>query len=437
MLSLLTHSDPPSQTIQGNRMHPYSNWPIKVSLDELHHWPTTFSCWWQSLHYNLHCNWLIHQVHSLLHCWKWHECWATGRDFLHNILKNHEVSNSIISDCEFLFNSQYWNDFCQTLKIKNLLSIANHLQTDGSMEWINQMLKHYLRIFTSYQQNDWATLLSFLYNNNLHSATRMIPFYANYGYHSSTYSDPDLNYNLQAASIEEHLEKIKQVHIEIDRSLQYTQATYTKYYDKKCQSRSFSISDHVILSTKNLTTGRPFKKLNNKFFGPFKIIATWGSNAYTLQLLKQYFWIHPTFYVSLLKPYNYCNSKALHEPQLIIKVNSVEWEIDTMTSASYAKKPNIWSYGKVFPHIRISGWQDLGGYQKLFKEFNLKYEDAPKPMKCSWKWTLEHDSLFLWNWFLSLQYSLQHDSGMLALQQHSRFQYVLFFLCFSYWVWEI
>ena len=114
----------------------------------------------------------------------------------------------------------------------------------------------------------------FSYNNSLHSTTRTTPFYANYGYHPSPYSDPNPNHNLQTASMEEHLEKIKQAHIEIDKSLQHAQAVYTKYYDKKCQLRSFSISDHVILSTKNLTTWRPSKKLTNKFVGPFKIIAT-------------------------------------------------------------------------------------------------------------------------------------------------------------------
>ena len=155
--------------------------------------------------------------------------------------------------------------------------MAYHPQTNSSTEQINQMLEHYLRIFTSYWQDDWVTLLSqaeFSYNNSLHSATGTTPFYANYGYHPSPYSNPNPNHNPQTTSMEEHLEKIKQAHIEIDESLQHTQAAYAKYYNKKCQPRSFNISNHIILSTKNLTTWRPSKKLNNKFVGPFKIIAT-------------------------------------------------------------------------------------------------------------------------------------------------------------------
>ena len=59
----------------------------------------------------------------------------------------------------------------------------------------------------------------FLYNNSLHSATRMTLIYVNYGYHPSPYSDPDPNHNPQTTSMEAHLEKIKQAHIEIDESL--------------------------------------------------------------------------------------------------------------------------------------------------------------------------------------------------------------------------
>ncbi|RXK34957.1 hypothetical protein M231_07790 [Tremella mesenterica] len=53
-------------------------------------------------------------------------------------------------------------------------------------ERTNQSLELYLRIFTSYQHNDWSKLLgraSFTYNNTHHSAIDKTPFYANYGYH--------------------------------------------------------------------------------------------------------------------------------------------------------------------------------------------------------------------------------------------------------------
>ena len=56
-----------------------------------------------------------------------------------------------------------------------------------------------------------------------------------------------------------------------------------------------------MLSTKNLKTTRPYKKLNNKFHGLFMVKRQLGKQAYVLDLPQQY-WVHPVFHVSLLKP---------------------------------------------------------------------------------------------------------------------------------------
>ena len=48
------------------------------------------------------------------------------------------------------------------------------------------MLEQYLRIYTHYQQTDWASLLplaEFSYNNSKHFVTSLTPFFANYGFH--------------------------------------------------------------------------------------------------------------------------------------------------------------------------------------------------------------------------------------------------------------
>ena len=51
---------------------------------------------------------------------------------------------------------------------------------------MNQVIEQYLRIFLSYQQDDWINYLplaEFSYNNTIHQSTRMTPFYAARGYH--------------------------------------------------------------------------------------------------------------------------------------------------------------------------------------------------------------------------------------------------------------
>ena len=49
---------------------------------------------------------------------------------------------------------------------------------------MNQELKQYLRFFVEYRQKDWPEWLvsaEFAVNNKVHTATKVLPFIANYG----------------------------------------------------------------------------------------------------------------------------------------------------------------------------------------------------------------------------------------------------------------
>ena len=68
------------------------------------------------------------------------------------------------------------------LGIEIKLSIAYHLQIDGQIERINQELEQYLCTFTNHrqeQQLEWLGIAEFVYNNKIHSATKVLPFRAN------------------------------------------------------------------------------------------------------------------------------------------------------------------------------------------------------------------------------------------------------------------
>jgi len=70
------------------------------------------------------------------------------------------------------------------LGIQTKLLTAYHPQTDGQIERINQELEQYLRVFIDYRQEqwpDWLGTAEFLYNNKIHTATKILPFKANYG----------------------------------------------------------------------------------------------------------------------------------------------------------------------------------------------------------------------------------------------------------------
>ena len=55
---------------------------------------------------------------------------------------------------------------------------------DGQTEQMNQELEQYLRFFVEHRQKDWPewpALAEFVVNNKVQTATKVLPFMANYG----------------------------------------------------------------------------------------------------------------------------------------------------------------------------------------------------------------------------------------------------------------
>jgi len=65
------------------------------------------------------------------------------------------------------------------------MSTAYHPQTDGQTEVVNKCLEGYLRMYTGDKQKlwvKWLPLAEWWYNTIYHTAMRMTPFQALYGY---------------------------------------------------------------------------------------------------------------------------------------------------------------------------------------------------------------------------------------------------------------
>ena len=63
---------------------------------------------------------------------------------------------TLVSDHESLFTSKFWSSLLFFLGVRQCLSTAYHLQTDGQTECQNQLLEHYLHCYTNFEQDDWA-----------------------------------------------------------------------------------------------------------------------------------------------------------------------------------------------------------------------------------------------------------------------------------------
>ena len=61
------------------------------------------------------------------------------------------------------------------------------------MEWVNQELEQYLRLFVNERQDDWDELLplaEFQYNNHVPSTTQQTPFMLDSGRHPQMGFEP-------------------------------------------------------------------------------------------------------------------------------------------------------------------------------------------------------------------------------------------------------
>src|SRR5258708_10165077 len=172
------------------------------------------------------------------------------------------------------------------------------------MEQVNQILEQYLRVYCSYQQDDWVDFLGvveFQYNNSHHDATRISPFFANYGFHPTFALVPGQIQNPAASSFASHLDSIKEeLHVELDLA----QESAKRHYDaKRMQSPEFKPGEFVMLLRRNIQSSRPSGKLDYRKIGPFKILHQVGKNAYRLLLPASFSRLQLVFNVNLLERY--------------------------------------------------------------------------------------------------------------------------------------
>jgi len=183
--------------------------------------------------------------------------------------------------------------------IKTKLSMAYHPQTIGQTEQVNQEIKQYLRIFISHRQNnlpEWIICAEFAYNNKIHTATHITPFFANYGMNPRMEIEPQRAEKLEPAK--EFTEQMKFIHEEVQAALSKAHDHMTCYADfYRGQAPEYKVGDKVWLSIKNLNVDWPSCKLTECQLGPYEIVKIISLNAVKLKL-PALFKIHNVMNVS-------------------------------------------------------------------------------------------------------------------------------------------
>ncbi|MBW0575358.1 hypothetical protein O181_115073, partial [Austropuccinia psidii MF-1] len=117
--------------------------------------------------------------------------------------------------------------------------------------------------------------------------------------------------------------KIQSVQQDVKRELEASINPFKRYADKsRASPLDFNPCDMVWLSSKNIKSTRPTKKLSERWLGPFPILKKVSTHAYHLKLPSQWKSIHPVFHISLLEPVKTSTIPNWHQkppPPIIIE----------------------------------------------------------------------------------------------------------------------
>jgi len=298
---------------------------------------------------------------------------TVAKAYLENVWKYHGFPEDVVSDRDGTFTGQYFTDLYNYLGIKRSMSTAFHPQTEGQTERLNQVIEPYLRSYCNYEQNDWTEMLrmaEFVYNNSKHSATKISPFYANYGYEPRTNWPTDIQFRNPASEIYGHY--MTGVHQKLSTQLENVRSSMGKYYDRKRRSiESFKKGELVMLNGKNIRSKGRCKKLDDKMYGPFKISSIGHNNRSCKLQLPSNWKTHPTFNISLLERYRGKNPES---EVIEIEADDAGWRMEK----ALASGPSSDDTSK---HVFFVKWKDYTHEQNTWESFENVMENAEDLLK--------------------------------------------------------
>jgi len=302
----------------------------------------------------------------------------------------HGLPSEILSDRDTQFTSGFWSELMSHLGIKLKLSTAFRPQTDGQTEIVNQVLEQYLRHFCNYQQDDWVELLPFAeyaHNTAVSEATKISPFYANYGYQPETQwvgVKEEEEWTNPASEL--LLSRWKGIWEDLRANIKKAQEKYAKYYDRKVMDPpGFRVGDLVMIDARNMKTKRPSKKLDHKKIGPVKILKKIGTRAFRVELPPS-IQVHNVFHVSMLEPYRTSRYSNRHRPPPPPEeVEGQEnWEVELVADSRRnkgKKRVEYLVFWKGFPPEQATWepWENLEGTaEEAVKEFHKGNPRKPR-----------------------------------------------------------
>jgi hypothetical protein len=312
--------------------------------------------------------------------------------FLIHVFSKHGVPSHITSDRGTEFVAQFFRSLAELLNITLHFTSGYHPEADGQTEHTNQTLEQYIRMYCSYQQDNWNELLplvEFAYNNAPNASTGITPFFANKGYHPAIEVYPERD--VASVHARNYAVNLQELHKFLHSEITLAQERYKEQADRhRIPFPPLSIGDSVFVISKNIKTTHPTRKFTEQLLGPYEVIAKPSTHAYTLRLPKSMRSIHPVFHVSQLEPFAPSSIPGHKQsPHPAIEIDGEdEYEIEEIVESKIDKRRRCKLLYKVHwaGYENTDEWEEwlpadeLHHAQELIEEFHLKYPEMPGPL---------------------------------------------------------
>ena len=129
-------------------------------------------------------------------------------------------------------------------------------------------------------------MAEFAYNNARNASTGHTPFELNCGYQPRMLYKEDVDPCSQSKLADELLVELRELMIVCQENLHHAQELQKRAHTKGVKPRSYAPSEKVWLNSKYIKI-KCNRKLDAKFFGPFRVLHSVGKQAYKLELPKK------------------------------------------------------------------------------------------------------------------------------------------------------
>ncbi|MBW0587578.1 hypothetical protein O181_127293 [Austropuccinia psidii MF-1] len=215
------------------------------------------------------------------------------------------IFTKIISYRDPKFTSALWTNLHQLFGTKLFFSTAYHPQADGVAGRMIQTLEDMTSIHAS--TNQTPAILEKAWNSKLPQDSLRKEL---------------VEIHPTAATLKEMLDKARKHAV---RCMEDSFAYAKDKWDKSHATPDFEVVDLVLVSTTNFNSIKGSKRHKEPFAGHFVIEALHGENVVEVELSEELCNKHPTFPVSLMKPYKSSDAESFplwnEVPKLYLLLN--------------------------------------------------------------------------------------------------------------------